>query len=388
MAEPPKLVLPKVVAAKARRTVDRNLKVWLFGATVDALTMRLGSPSEAAVAAHRAVVENWVHAWQVSRLDVRWEERRWPSLGRQLLPVAVTIEGADAIVAAAGETRRWLALQQRRAQLQALDDGPQWPAVLSDTFRYWNALTDNDFDRLVAVVCWLHQNPDSGLLIRQLPIPGVDTKWLGAHRAAVTALVVPLGVPEHLGLRERELLRAVVIADPALRQGLPRIFTAPDRESAGLDLAASQVLVVENLQTLEALPDVPGTVAVFGWGDHSIAVAKFPWVQNAPRVIYWGDLDPDGFDILARFRAECPCESLLMDHAALERWRDLAVPHAANGSVDVAWLTAGERAALDVLRRDGLRLEQERIPIGAAVELLMADGPRPDNPGLPDVAGG
>lgn len=370
----PKLLMPNDVTARARRTVDRHLKSWLFGASADALTIRLGSPSEAAVAAHRAVVENWVHAWQDSHLDVRWEERRWPSLGRQRLPVAVTIEGADAIAAAAGETRRWQCLLQRCARLRALDGGPQWPAVLSETFRYWNSLADNDFDRLLATVSWLHQNPDSGLLIRQLPIPGVDTKWLGAHRTAVTALAVPLGVPEHLGLRERELLRAVVIADPSLRQGLPRIFAAPDRELAGLDLAASQVLVVENLQTLEALPDVPGTVAVFGWGDNSVAVARFPWVQNARRVIYWGDLDIDGFDILARFRAECPCESLLMDHTAVDGWRDLAVAHAASGSVDSAWLTEAERAALDVLRRDGLQLEQERIPIGAAVELLMAAG--------------
>lgn len=102
MVEPPKLLMPDDVAAKARRAVDRNLKSWLFGAVADAMTMRLGSPGEAAVAAHRAVVEDWVHAWQVSRLDVRWEERRWPSLGEQLLPVAVTIDGADAIVAAAG----------------------------------------------------------------------------------------------------------------------------------------------------------------------------------------------------------------------------------------------------------------------------------------------
>lgn len=375
MADLPKLVLPGDVAAKARRTVDRYLKTWLFGATADSLTMRLGSPSEATVATHRAAVENWVHAWQVSRLDVRWEERQWPSLGRQRLPVSVTIAGADAIIDAAGETRRWHSLQRRCAQLRALDDGPQWPAVLSGAFRYWNTLADEDFDRLLAVVRWLHQNPDSGLLIRQLPIPGVDTKWLAAHRTAVTALAVPLGVPENLGLRDRELLRAIVIADPALRRGLPRIFAAPDRELATLGLAASQVLVVENLQTLEALPDVPGTVAVFGWGDNSIAVARFPWVQNARRVIYWGDLDPDGFDILARFRAECPCESLLMDHVSLGRWRDLAVPHAADGSVDVAQLTAHERAALDILRRDGLRLEQERIPMGAAVEQLMLAGP-------------
>ncbi|KAA0079053.1 hypothetical protein CIW52_28875 [Mycolicibacterium sp. P9-64] len=61
------------------------------------LTMRLGSPSEAVVAAHRSTVEAWVWAWQGSSLDVRWEERQWPSLGRQLLPVSVTLEGAEAI---------------------------------------------------------------------------------------------------------------------------------------------------------------------------------------------------------------------------------------------------------------------------------------------------
>ena len=232
MDDPPKLVMPADIAEKARRSVDRNLKSWLFGGVVTPLTLRLGSPSEAVVAAYRSTVEAWARAWQGSRLDVRWEERKWPSLGRQLLPVSVTLDGAEAIVAAAGLTGRWRTIQQRLARLRAFDDGPRWSEVLSGSFRHWNTLADEDFDRLVAVLHWLEQNPASGLLIRQLPIPGVDTKWLGAHRAGVTSLAVPLGVPEHLGLRERELLRAIAILDPALRQGLPRLLAAPDRELA------------------------------------------------------------------------------------------------------------------------------------------------------------
>ena len=88
-----------------------------------------------------------------------------------------------------------------------------------------------------------------------------------------------------------------------------------------------------------------------------------------------GDLTAAGDEgaILARFRAQCPCESLLMDEATVERWRDLAVSDRSGGSVDAAWLTEAERAALDVLRREGLRLEQERIPIGAAVKLLVTE---------------
>ena len=376
MADPPRLLLPADVAEKARRAVYRNLKPWLFGEAVVSLTVRLGSPSEATVAAHRMTVEAWVRAWQGSRLDVRWEERQWPSLGRQLLPVSVTLEGPDAIAAVAGATERWQTVQQRYASLRTLDERPTWNAVLASTFRHWNALTDNDFDRLLAVLAWLRQNPVSGLLIRQLPIPGVDTKWLGTHRVPVTSLAVPLGIPEHLGLRERELLRTVAILDPALRQGLPRLFAASDRELAALELAPPQVLVVENLQTLEALPDVPDTVAVFGWGGHAMAVAEFPWVRDAPRVLYWGDLDTDGYAILSRFRAKRACETLLMDRATLESWRDLAVPHPATEAVDTDLLTADERAALDLLHREGLRLEQERIPMRVASDQLRSGAAR------------
>lgn len=370
MDDAPRLILPADVTEKARRTVDRNLKSWLFGSVVASLTVRLGSPSEATVAAHRSAVQAWVRAWQESRLDVCWEERHWPSLGRQLVPVAVTIAGADAIVAAAGATERWQTVQQRYARLQALHDEPAWNTALSTAFRHWNTLVDNDFDRLIAVLAWLRQNPASGLLIRQLPVPGVDTKWVGTHRVAVTSLAVPLGVPEHLGLRERELLRAVAILDPAQRRGLPRLFAASDSDLATLEMRPPQVLVVENLQTLEALRDVPDTVAVFGWGGHAMAVAEFPWVRDAPRVRYWGDLDADGFAILARFRAKRSCESLLMDVATIEGWRDLAVQHPATEPVDANQLTVDELAALELLRRDGLRLEQERIPINVAMGMI------------------
>lgn len=371
MAESPKLLWPNDVAAKARRSLDRNLKTWLFSGAVTPLTVRLGCPTEAEVAAHRVTVEKWVRAWQCSNLDIRWETRQWPSLGRQHIPVSATFEGAELIAAAAGAGARWRTASQRLARLRAFDDGPGWSDALPDAFRYWNKLTDEDFDRLVAVLTWLRQNPASGLLIRQLPIPGVDTKWLGTHRTAVLSLAVPLGIPDHLGLREREMLRAIAILDPALRQRLPRLLAASDRELAAMDLTPPRVLVVENLQTLEALPDLPDTVAVFGWGGHALAVADFPWVRGAQHVLYWGDLDTDGFAILARFRARLPCASLLMDSGTLATWRELALSHRTSEPIDTALLTQDELTALELLQQQGLRLEQERVPMDAAVKRIL-----------------
>ena len=84
MAEPQKLVLPKDVVARARRTVDRHLKSWLFGASVDALTIRLGSPSEAAVAAQRAVVQRGARGVVMAGADGRvFPDRRQHRVQRE-----------------------------------------------------------------------------------------------------------------------------------------------------------------------------------------------------------------------------------------------------------------------------------------------------------------
>jgi hypothetical protein len=47
----------------------------------------------------------------------------------------------------------------------------------------------DDFQRLVATVSWLDAHPTSGLMLRQLPIEGVDTKWLGKNKSLVLALL-------------------------------------------------------------------------------------------------------------------------------------------------------------------------------------------------------
>ena len=36
---------------------------------------------------------------------------------------------------------------------------------------------------------WLRANPASGMLLRQLPIEGIDTKWLSSHAQLILALL-------------------------------------------------------------------------------------------------------------------------------------------------------------------------------------------------------
>ncbi len=90
-------------------------------------------------------------------------------------------------------------------------------------------------------------------------------------------------------------------------------------------------------------------------------------------MLYWGDLDADGLNILAALRSVIPeVRSLMMDVETLTRFAQFAVPEP-NGpgrSAPTA-LTTGETAAYETLRDSGgLRLEQERIDWAHALQVL------------------
>jgi hypothetical protein len=62
-------------------------------------------------------------------------------------------------------------------------------------FDWMAAAGEADFERLLGVLRWLGDHPDSHLFIRQLPIPGVDSKWIATHQARGLDLLAPLSLP-------------------------------------------------------------------------------------------------------------------------------------------------------------------------------------------------
>jgi hypothetical protein len=90
-----------------------------------------------------------------------------------------------------------------------------------------------------------------------------------------------------------------------------------------------------------------------------------PWLRSRP-VVYWGDLDVQGFEILSSLRAIFPeTRSILMDETTLDRWRGLCTTGNAPGAPRLPHLTETERAAYNRCRNEYLRLEQERLPMEA-----------------------
>ena len=136
-------------------------------------------------------------------------------------------------------------------------------------------------------------------------------------------------------------------------------------------------MIVENKQTFAEFPPVTGGVCIFGSGKAAAArVAAIEWVEKVPRVVYWGDMDTDGLDILALVRKSgVDCESALMSLEAFRRFERLGSSTSrTGGAIKVPTTIAPEveenlkKPEIDLYRaimeRRTMypRIEQEKIP--------------------------
>ncbi len=405
---------PGGVAALLRRRWNGGRRTWLDGAGSWPLSILLHPPTEREAARDLAGVRDWIEDWAAVDADPQrpgellWTERQWPGLGRQRLPERLVLAEPAQVAAWLGEQAPWRVAWARAVALRGLlspDGDPDPRATVNGgatggpalrVGRHYDWLADAqpaDFERLLAVLGWLIAHPDSGLYSRQLPIPGIDTKWIGAQRARLVDLLAQhwqlygagatpgdADLYSLAGLRREPDLMRVRILDPALRAvvgGLGDI-TAPVEQIAALagTGAPERVFMVENLQTGLAFDDLPGSVCCMARGYAVEVFAAIPWLRNRP-CHYWGDLDTHGFAILSRLRSHLPgVRSLLMDAETLLRHRDLWQREDKPAAGPLARLTADERRVCEGLLThrwgERVRLEQERIDWGYAWQVIRA----------------
>ena len=348
------------------------------------LEIVLHPPTERAALDDQGAAITWVRAWQSAdtaddSVAVRWGARQWSRVGAQSVPERCVLRGADAIAAFAGAEpgREWRVLRDRAVRLRGAfaeqaASVDALAAAIRTHGRTVQLLADADFTTLLLVVAWLAEHPASGWRIRQLPIRGIDTKWLERHRSVVESLHAAVSGRLSLGLLDAPNLVRVRFLDPLLRPGGLCDVIAPVDELAALDVAPSVVFVFENLETMFAMPELPGAVVVHGGGYAAPSLGAIPWIQ-AGRVVYWGDLDSDGFAILHALRSGCEnVTSVLMDEETLLAYRDLWVPEPKAAAGTYSTLTAGEQRVLERIRSEGnVRLEQERIAWEVALARLV-----------------
>ena len=355
-------------------------------ASVWPLEINLGVPTENQALKQVKDVRAWVAAWQSWRGagTLSWSDRHWRTLGTQRVPDKLALGGAAEVAHWAGETDRWGRAQRRYMELIR-----RWPAAANKLVRYFDLLADYgnaDYRRLVDTVCWIEAHPASKLYPRQLPIAGLDSKWIERRKGVLADLVDAVqGEPpgdsdffQRCGLRAPPQLIRLRILDNDLRQQLGGLgdISVPLKQLAELDIPVTNVFIVENLQTGLAFDNLPGSVVIMQLGYGVDALGRLPWIAKA-RCIYWGDLDTHGFAILSRARTHLPeLKSILMDEETLRNHQDLWVEEKVqHGGETLPSLTDPEQAVYRAIKRNAwgqnVRLEQERIAWDVAWKALQ-----------------
>ncbi len=350
------------------------------------LKLALKTPDSRDCSERFAEVREWARALLAgARAGYRLELREWrhPVIGRNELPGTAWVDAWD-------DALRWLGQQARAARFDELVAVTrlQQPALLAWLQRKPLQALDlaDAWPRLLAVVGWLRAHPRPGIYLRQLDLPGVDTKFLEQHRAVLGELL-DLALPEdardpaatgvaafarRYGFRDKPPRIRFRMLDPAaalLKTGAPEDMTLDAEAFHCLRPAVDHVFITENEVNYLAFPPAARSLVVFGAGYGLDALTATPWLQGRA-VHYWGDIDTHGFAILDELRAGLPhALSFLMDRATLLAHEAHWIEEPSPTLRELARLSPSERALHDDLRWQRLaprcvRLEQERIAFG------------------------
>ena len=383
---------PADLRAQVQRLWDRGelLRACVGDSLRWPLRLALKVPAAGDLSDRFEAVRDWVGTIaDTPHVRIEWREWTHRVQGRQRLPAAAYIDSLAEALAWIDESdsaARFRTVWQQTARehpplLPWLEKHPLQVVELADRW-----------PRLLAVVCWLQAHRRPGVYLRQVDVPGVDSKFIEAHRTVLgdlfdLALPSEAIDPQSTGAAQfvrrygfldkpvRIRFRLLDTALPSLPgcSGLPDI--ALDASSfADLAVPVERVFITENETNFLAFPPVAAAMVIFGAGYGWDALARARWLHRC-RTAYWGDIDTHGFAILDQLRAHFPgTASFLMDRETLlahrAHWGDEPTPTVH----DLPRLTGEEAALYDELRfdriRERLRLEQERVGYGYFIERL------------------
>ncbi len=307
---------------------------------------------------------------------IEWRKINHRTLGRDKIPTAVIFHSLDDVLAHLGRMRQ--AKRYEALFRQITEPYPELTDLLMekplDVLAY-----EPVWPELLAVVAFLRKNPRPGIYIRQLEIPGVDTKFMETHKSWLEKLLIqtlpetattrravgPTTFEARFGFRSRPARIRFRILDPDLSVSGLTDIEIPEQDFRNPPIRPNTLFIVENEINGLAFPPSPGAWVIFGMGYGLSALSESDWIRSRP-VWYWGDLDTHGFAMLDQVRHYFPhTRSFLMDEATLLSHKSLWGREPAPTNRDLPLLTPDETRVYDALRyhrhAENLRLEQERI---------------------------
>lgn len=390
---------PRDLRAQLQRLWDRGelLAELVKGESSFPRRFSLKGPLSGEMSERFEAVRAWIAELRaMPRFRVELREVRHRIIGANQVPVAVWVDSLDDALAILGRRRdagrfAGLVSSSRDRRPELLDWMARKPHKALELADAW--------ERLLDVVAWIQAHPRPGVYLRQVDIPGVDSKFIESHRRVLSEwldLVLPPEAMEPTATGVAAFARRYGFREKPERVRLraldPRRSILPGLEDADVTLDAAsfirlqpsvrQVFITENEINFLAFPQVRDSLIIFGAGYGFHVLGRARWLAQC-RVHYWGDIDTHGFAILDQLRAVIPgTHAMLMDRDTLFAFQTHWAVEDKPTRRELPCLEGEERELYDELRynriRPRLRLEQERIGYGWLERRLADLGPQPD----------
>lgn len=388
---------PDSIAAQVTKAYRRQfLKRWVDGDAEDFfpyLVQRIGKLTDKrdVDGTVRAVNELRQHSRERTGWGYQIEEEMVGSrtFGNTMIPQRIVVPSQEDFLRLAKSVAHYRATERAVATIRK-----HFPTLEPWLRKHIYSLADatTELDGLITVAEYFVQNPWPDRYARQLPC-AVDTKFIERNQAVLGQwldMLLPStaidtnekSFARRFGLRDKESFVMIRLLDDVFRRELGWPFnelSVPLRAIQESDFTDVTVFIVENRLNLLALPAFHRGVAIRGDGFAANRLTRINWLRQN-RVIYWGDIDVEGLEILSLMRRSLPhLESLLMDAGTLSACQDLTSNGNRSDREPPSHLHREELAAYEECRSNNVRLEQERIPqafVAEALKRLRVDAER------------
>jgi hypothetical protein len=340
-------------------------------------------PGPAELGARLGEARAWAAEWAKAArgpLRVEYKQVGGRLVGTNLIPARAWLDSYDQawdLLGTRGDVRRFSELVERTKA-----EAPRLTVWLERRPVKALELAD-DWASLLATVRWIDERQVPGMYLRQVDVPGVDTKFIGRRKGVLAELLDLQLDPERVHSSANDFEGRYGFLD---KPGYVRFRVGAGGASGYTELTVraeefvapppgvTRVYVVENEITYLALPLAADAIVIFGGGYAVRVLGALGWLAGLD-LLYWGDLDTHGFAILNGLRQSFPhTRSMLMDRATLlahqSQW--VTEPSPVAGAMDL--LTPAEQELYRALGANAfgtaVRLEQERVSF-TAVEAAL-----------------
>jgi hypothetical protein len=379
---------PADVREVVRRKWPDLLTAFMTGAPWEPLDVPLRGPGPGEIGERLAEVQDWAAEWERAGhgpLRVEYKKIGGRLVGANQIPSRVWLDGYDQAWELLGTRREVRKLTELAEQAKA-----ECPRVVSWLERRPVRALDlaAAWPRLLATVRWIDASQLAGMYVRQVDVPGVDTKFIEKHRRVLIDLLdlqldparIDRAAPDfegRYGFARKPAYVRLRTAIPGARFSELAVRAA---ELAATDLpGVTRAYIVENEITYLAFPLVPEAIVIFGGGYAVDLLESLAWLADLD-LVYWGDLDTHGFAILNRLRHRfARARSILMDRDTLLAHQSQWVTEPTPTRAVLDRLTAPEQELytdlVDGTFGPAIRLEQERVSFAALKQALGSGVP-------------